>query len=252
MFDIMAGISDRHVMFPGPSPLLRGRYFPVAAAVKLVVTDLLEGSIEEFLLVRRASAAAISLDVALSSRKLRVNIKKGADGIGQLTEYEGQTKNCIRADFVVMYIEIVYDDRESTEADVIYFNFLPNSPLRCHPVMIANADENDSHDLSISLGRIEGGWEALNGGETIEIALGDLKLECSVVVVPAMYDEKLDRKQRGMMSSGASFACSYCRWKTNLQFKDPALVGKADDDEWRRTAESDAMAAEVTCRSAGF
>ena len=151
MLDIMAGISGRHVMFPGPSPLLRGRYYPVAAAVKLVVTDLLEGSIEEFLRAR-ASVAANSLDDALSSRKVRVNIKKGADGIGQLTEYQGQTKNCIRADFVVMFIEIVNDGRESTEADIIYFNLLPNSPLRCHPVMIANADENDSHDLSISLG----------------------------------------------------------------------------------------------------
>jgi hypothetical protein len=115
-------------------------------------------------------------------------------------------------------------------------------------VMIANADENDSHDLSISLGRIEGGWEALNGGETIEIVLGQYRLICSVVVVPSMYDEKLDRKQRGMMGSGASYACSYCRWKTHDEFKNPALVGKADDPEWRRTAESDARAAEVTCR----
>jgi hypothetical protein len=46
---------------------------------------------------------------ALSSRKLRVHIKKGGDGIGQLTEYQGQTKNCIRADFVVMDMEFYYD-----------------------------------------------------------------------------------------------------------------------------------------------
>jgi hypothetical protein len=60
MLDIMAGISGRHVMFPGPSPQLQGRFFPVAAAVKLVVSDLLEENIEEYL-----EAADVSLNVAL-------------------------------------------------------------------------------------------------------------------------------------------------------------------------------------------
>lgn len=116
--------------------------------------------------------------------------------------------------------------------------------------MIANADENDAQDCAVALGTIEAAWDGLLIGGPILITMMGVEIQCFFEIVSSMYDEKLDRKSRGMMGCGASYLCDYCTFRQRVECTDPALVGQGDSAQYRRTAQSDLAAAAAAARPA--
>ncbi len=139
-------------------------------------------------------------------QKLKVYIKDGGDGLGDMKEMRNRgthyPSKVVRMCFLILNVKAVLANGDEVD---VYVEEKPNSELSCRTLLIALADEQDKRSMAIMCRPL---MYERNILQDSEMTIGALTF--SFVFYGTMYDEKMLRMGEGMLSSGSSFCCTLC------------------------------------------